>query len=128
MIVIGTDTDKANHTCVAANSATGQFAGELTAAARKPGFGELLGWSRELDSERIWAIEDCRHVSGGFERFLVQAGERVSAPPIRLKRHLARAGWHPVRAAHERTRSTPSPQLMISPAWGQLQLALPRSN
>ena len=84
MIVIGTDTHKANHTCVAANSATGQLAGELTAAARKPGFGELLGWSRELDSERIWAIEDCRHVSGGFERFLVQAGERVVRAPPKL--------------------------------------------
>ena len=30
-----------------------------------------------LASERVWAIEDCRHVSGSFERFLIGRGERV---------------------------------------------------
>lgn len=77
MIVIGTDTHKRSHTCVAAKSGTGEVAGERTAAARKPGFRELLDWARELDGERTWAIEDCRHVSGAFERFLVDHGERV---------------------------------------------------
>lgn len=38
MIVIGADPHKRHHTCVGANSATGQLAGELTAPARKPGF------------------------------------------------------------------------------------------
>ena len=28
-------------------------------------------------SERVWAIEDCRHVSGALERFLLARGERV---------------------------------------------------
>jgi transposase len=84
MIVIGTDTHKQTHTCVAANSATGRLGGELTAAARKPGFRELLDWGRDLDSERIWAIEDCRHVSGNFERFLVKHGERVVRVPPKL--------------------------------------------
>ena len=37
----------------------------------------MLVWARGLDSERVWAIEDCRHVSGAFERFLVARGERV---------------------------------------------------
>lgn len=84
MIVIGTDTHKATHTCVAAKSGTGELAGELTAAARKPGFAELLDWGRSLDSERIWALEDCRHVSGSFERFLVDRGERVVRVPPKL--------------------------------------------
>lgn len=84
MIVIGADTHKSNHTCVGANSATGQLAGELTAPARKPGFAELLDWGRSLDPERIWAIEDCRHVSGSFERFLVDRGERVVRVPPKL--------------------------------------------
>ncbi len=77
MIVIGTDTHKQTHTCSAVFAGTGQLAGELTASARKAGFAELLWWGRELDQERIWAIEDCRHVSGSIERFLVAAGERV---------------------------------------------------
>ncbi len=37
----------------------------------------LLDWARELDGERVWALEDCRHVSGSFERFLLVSGERV---------------------------------------------------
>ena len=44
MIVIGTDTHKVTHTCGAVDARTGQIAGELTAAARKPGFRELLDW------------------------------------------------------------------------------------
>jgi transposase len=74
MIVIGADTHKRTHTCAAARAGTGEIAGEKTAAARKPRFHDLLDWARELDSERIWALEDCRHVSGSFERFLVGQG------------------------------------------------------
>lgn len=77
MIVIGTDTHKLTHTAEAANSATGELRGGITAPARTPGFAQLLGWARALDPERIWAIEDCRHVSGPLERFLVARGERV---------------------------------------------------
>ena len=84
MIVIGADTHKATHTCAAVDGASGQLAGELTASARKPGFAELLAWGRDLDPERIWAIEDCRHVSGALERFLIAAGERVVRVPPKL--------------------------------------------
>lgn len=84
MIVIGTDTHKQTHTCAAVFAGTGQLADELTAPARKPGFRQLLAWSRELDEGRIWAIEDCRHVSGALERFLVASGERVVRVPPKL--------------------------------------------
>lgn len=84
MIVIGTDTHKRTHTCGAVFAGTGQLAGELTAPARKAGFAELLDWGRELDAERIWALEDCRHVSGSFERFLIASGERVVRVPPKL--------------------------------------------
>jgi transposase len=36
-----------------------------------------LRWARELDDERVWAIEDCRHVSRRLEQALIAAGERV---------------------------------------------------
>jgi transposase len=84
MIVIGTDTHKRSHTCGAVFAGTGQLAGEQTAPAREPGFAALLDWGRDLDPERIWAIEDCRHVSGSFERFLVASGERVVRVPPKL--------------------------------------------
>lgn len=84
MIVIGADTHKQTHTVAAVFAETGQLAGELTASAREPGFRELLAWGRGLDEERTWAIEDCRHVSGSVERFLVAAGERVIRVPPKL--------------------------------------------
>lgn len=84
MIVIGTDTHKLTHTCGAVFAGTGQLAGELTTAAREAGFRELLAWGRSLDEERIWAIEDCRHVSGSFERFLIASGEQVVRVPPKL--------------------------------------------
>ena len=46
MIVIGADTHKQSHTCAAAKAGTGELAGARTAAARKPGFRELLDWGR----------------------------------------------------------------------------------
>jgi len=41
-------------------------------------------WARELDDERVWAIEDCRHVSGRLEQALIAAGERVVRVPPRM--------------------------------------------
>jgi hypothetical protein len=32
-----------------------------------------------LDGERVWALEDCMHVPGALERFLLRRGERVGA-------------------------------------------------
>lgn len=84
MIVIGADTHKRTHTVAAVFAGSGQLAGELTAPAREPGFAELLAWGRELDAERVWAIEDCRHVSRSLERFLVAVGERVVRVPPKL--------------------------------------------
>lgn len=84
MIVIGADTHKRTHTAAAVFAGSGQLAGEKTAAAREAGFRELLAWGRELDAERVWALEDCRHVSGSLERFLVAAGERVVRVPPKL--------------------------------------------
>jgi transposase len=51
--------------------------GERTVQVGAKGFGALVLWARGLGCERVWALEDCRHVSGSFERFLVERGERV---------------------------------------------------
>lgn len=78
MMVIGTDPHKQTHTCSAVEAATGRERASKTAPARKRGLDELLRWGRKAASgERVWAIEDCRHVSGAWERFLVARGERV---------------------------------------------------
>jgi hypothetical protein len=63
----------------------------LTVGSR--GFADLLVWARGLGGERVWALEDCRHVAGSFERFLIARGrvvlgemEWLSAPRRRSRR------------------------------------------
>jgi hypothetical protein len=60
----------------------------------------LLRWARGLDGERVWALEDCRHVSGGLERFLIGRGERV----LRIPTHLSAAAR---RGSRQRGKSDP---------------------
>jgi transposase len=84
MIVIGADPHKLTHTAAAVDAGIGELHGHKTAAARAHGHAELLAWARELDAERVWAIEDCRHVSSHLERFLVGHGERVVRVPPKL--------------------------------------------
>jgi len=77
MIVIGVDTHKRSHTMVALDAVTGATRGQLTIAASDDGTLEALRFAGELDDERVWAIEDCRHVSGRLERGLLASGDRV---------------------------------------------------
>lgn len=76
MIVIGIDPHKQTHTAVAVDGATGKVLAELTVRARTPGFERLVQWARRLDEERLFAVEDGRHVSGHLERHLIARGER----------------------------------------------------
>ena len=85
MIVIGADTHKVTHTVGAVSEATGRVVDELTVRATRRSFEDLLVWARGVkDPERVWAIEDCRHVSGALERFLLARGERVVRVPPKL--------------------------------------------
>lgn len=84
MIVIGIDPHKRTHTAVAVEQATGEILAERTVQARERGHGELLLWARSLAGERVFALEDCRHVSGRLERFLLARGERVVRVPPKL--------------------------------------------
>jgi transposase len=109
MIVIGADPDKLTHTAAAVDCATGELRSGETVAARDAGHAALLDWGRALDPERVWAIEDCRHVSGGLERFLVERGERVVRVPPKL---LAGAR----RGARERGESDPIDAVAVARA------------
>src|ERR671932_118009 len=84
MIVLGADTHKRSHTIAAVSAATGELLGEQTVPVGAKGFAGLVVWARALGEERVWAIEDCRHVSGSFERFLIARGERVLRVTTRL--------------------------------------------
>src|SRR3954469_3048803 len=77
MILIGADTHKRSHTLAAVEAASGRMLAERTVPARRRCFEALLTWARGHGNERVWAIEDCRHVSGALERFLLAHGEAV---------------------------------------------------
>jgi transposase len=81
MIVIGADTHKRTHALAAVDEGTGQVRGGREIKADEPGHLAAVRWARGLDAERVWAIEDCRHVSRRLEQALVAAGERVVRVP-----------------------------------------------
>ncbi len=81
MIVIGADTHKSTHTLAAVQAGTGVVVACKTVRADVDGMLSAWRWAHGLDDERVWAIEDCRHVSGRLERCLVAQGERVVRVP-----------------------------------------------
>lgn len=84
MIVVGIDPHKKTHTAVAVDGATGAQVGTITVKARAKGHERLLTWARSLDEELLFAVEDCRHVSGNLQRFLLARGERMKQVPPKL--------------------------------------------
>jgi transposase len=109
MIVLGADTHKRSHTVAAVAAATGELLGEQTVAVGPCGFGALLHWARGLDDQRVWALEDCRHVSGSLERFLIERGERVLRVPTHLTANAR-------RSARQRGKSDPIDALNVARA------------
>ena len=77
MIVIGADTHKRTHALAAVDAGTGRGRGARQIKADEPGHLAAVRWARGLDDERVWAIEDSRHVSRRLEQALLAAGERV---------------------------------------------------
>ncbi len=87
MITIGIDPHKDTHTAAAVADATGQLLGELTIPGTAEGHERLLAWAHELagqGGELRFALEDCRHVNGRLERFLLVAEELVLRVGTRL--------------------------------------------
>ena len=94
MVTIGADLHKRSHTVVAVDE-HGRKLAERTTSATPRGHLELLRWARERFDERTWALEDCRHLSRGFERDLLAAGETVVRVPPKLMAGERRGGREP---------------------------------
>ena len=84
MIVIGTDAHKRTHALAAVDEGTGRLRGSREIKADDAGHLAAVRWARGIDEDRVWAIEDCRHVSGRFEQALLAAGERVVRVPPKM--------------------------------------------
>jgi transposase len=87
MIVIGVDVHKHSLTAVAVGElgcTLAEHAGLVDA--------QVIGWARSLGEERLWAVEDCRHVTRGPEQTLIGAGEWLVRVPPRLNAPQRRRG------------------------------------
>ena len=80
MIAIGVDVHKHSLTAVAVDE-LGRTLAEHSSASEGGG---ILAWARSLGEERLWAVEDCRHVSRGLEQLLLEGGEQLVRVPPRL--------------------------------------------
>src|SRR5215218_7190224 len=87
MIVIGVDVHKQSLTAVAVDE-LGRAVAELTVGSPA----ELVAWSGSLAAERLWAVEDCRQLTGALERRLLAAGESLVRVPPKLMAPQRRTG------------------------------------
>jgi len=87
MIVVGVDVHKQSLTAVAVDE-VGRSVAEVTVGSAR----ELVSWSSSLDLERLWAVEDCRQLSGALERALLGAGEPLVRVPPKLMAPQRRSG------------------------------------
>jgi transposase len=87
MIVIGVDVHKHSLTAVAVDE-LGRTLAERSGQVDE----ELVDWARSLSDARLWALEDCRHVTRALERALQDHGERLVRVPPRLTAPQRRRG------------------------------------
>lgn len=84
MITLGIDAHKRTHTVVAVDEVGRELATKTTRATTSEDHLEMLRWAQRLGSQRIWAVEDCRHLSRRLESDLLKAGERIVRVPPKL--------------------------------------------
>src|SRR5262249_7490331 len=88
MIVIGLDVHKQSVTAVAVDEAGRPLAEKVIVVGSE----ELLGWAAAFDTGRLWAVEDCRQLTGWLERQLLGVGEQLVRVPPKLTVPERRAG------------------------------------
>jgi transposase len=130
MVVLGIDVHKHTHTTVAVDQ-VGRQLGQRTVRTNDEGCTQLLGWARATwrsdRNQRLWAIEDCRHVSGRLERVLLAAGERVVRVPPKLTVVHRRATRTRGKSDPSTRSRWPAPRWPTRPARGRPRPRLPRA-
>jgi transposase len=84
MVTLGIDAHKRTHTVVAIDELGRELGSKTTKATTTADHLELLRWAERFDTEREWAVEDCRHLSRRLETDLLAAGERIRRVPPKL--------------------------------------------
>jgi len=87
MMVIGIDAHKRSHTAVAVDE-MGREKSTKTVGTTTEDHLRLLQWAVQCDEHRLWAVEDCRHMTRRLERDLIAAGESVVRVSPKLMAHI----------------------------------------
>jgi transposase len=87
MVTVGVDAHKRTHTVVAVDG-NGRKLGERTVGTSTADHLGLLRWAAQFSADRVWAVEDCRHLSRRLERDLLTAGERIVRVPPKMMAHI----------------------------------------
>jgi transposase len=83
MVTIGIDAHKRTHTVVVVDE-QGRKLAQTTTGTTSSDHLRLVAWAATHGDARLWAIEDCRHLSRRLERDLVGAGEGIVRVPPKL--------------------------------------------
>jgi transposase len=83
MVIIGIDAHKRSHTLVVCDE-HGRKLAETTSGSTSCDHLKLVAWAAGHGPDRLWAVEDCRHLSRRLERDLLLAGERILRVPPKL--------------------------------------------
>jgi transposase len=87
MVVLGIDAHKRTHTVVAVDEAGRQLGMRVTRTTSTVAHLDLVQWADRFGPGRVWAVEDCRHLSRRLEADLLTAGEQIVRVPPKLMAH-----------------------------------------
>jgi transposase len=121
VVTVGIDVHKQTHCAVAVDEVGRQLGESLTVRATDAGHRRLLAWADRSFPEVpvVFAVEDCRQLSGRLERALLTAGCTVVRVPPKLTAQ-TRA------SARSRGKSDPIDALAVARAAGR-EPGLPRA-
>ena len=83
MLILGVDAHKRSHTIVAVDENGKQIA-NVTIGTTSAAHLDALRWADKHSLQRLWAIEDCRHLTRRLERDLLAAGEQIVRVPPKM--------------------------------------------
>ena len=86
VVMVGVDVHRQTHCAVAVDEAGRQLGRACTVRATDAGHRQLLAWAGRSfpDALVVFAVEDCRHVSGRLERARLDAAATVVRVPPKL--------------------------------------------
>ena len=121
MMVIGIDAHERSHTAVTVDE-IGRQGSVKTVGTTTQDHLRLLKWAVGFAEERLWAIEDCRHLTRRLERDLIAAGESVVRVSPKLMAHVRDSSRSygksdPIDALAVPRAALREPDLPIAPRW-----------